>query len=96
MSEGHDMHASMTKEDAYARLVADAVRLGAPPFEPNAMADALMAELTAKRHEMPESTQALLMQCVVTLKKHHADGVISEHRAREMVKRLQGGEGPKS
>jgi hypothetical protein len=93
MSEGHKMNAPITKEQAYARLVADAEKLGAPPFEPNAMADALMGELTAKRHEMPESTQALLMQCVVTLKKHHADGVISEHRARETVRRLQGSEG---
>jgi hypothetical protein len=96
MSEGHKMNAPITKEQAYARLVADAEKLGAPPFEPNAMADALLGELTAKRHQMPDSTQVLLMQCVVTLKKHHADAIISDHRAREMVKRLQGGEGPKS
>lgn len=62
---------------------------GVTPFEPNAMADCMMAEDKGQLDGRPESTRELLAGCAASLKKHHADGVIAEHRAFEMVRKLR-------
>jgi hypothetical protein len=82
------------KEAVYAQIVADTERLGIAPFEPNAMADCLMTELEGQWDHLPQSTRNLLIGCVASLKKQHADGVIAEHRAFETVRKLRhAGEG---
>lgn len=88
------MKSPIDKEAVYAQIVADTERLGVKPFEPNAMADCLMAELEGQWDRLPESTKELFAGCAASLKKHHADGVIAEHRAFEMVRKLRdSGEG---
>ena len=78
----------MKKEELYKKLVAETDRLGIPVFDPNSLADMLLATLKEDLAEVPKSTQLTIALVVASLKKHHADHVMSGIQERALFQKL--------
>lgn len=82
------------KQEINSRVVALMKSDTLGSFDPGALGDVLLIELEKVWHDIPDTTRAVLAGVGVELKRHYANGVMSDIQAVQVVNRLRGKRDP--